>query len=141
MNSPQIIHAGHDMPGRPFARSMNIRTTILASRWLIAATTSLCLLGGVAYALFTRPVYRSDLLIQVEPSASESRSPAGDVRPMQELKPDTTSEIQVLNSRMVVSRAVETLKLYIDAAPRYVPVIGWWLAARTDGLSQPITGT
>jgi len=140
MNSPQIFHAGHDMPGRHFARSMNIRTTILASRWLIAGTTALCLLGGVAYALFTRPVYRSDLLIQVEPSASESRSPSGDVRPMQELKPDTTSEIQVLNSRMVVSRAVETLKLYIDAAPRYVPVIGWWLAARTDGPSQPLPG-
>lgn len=128
------------MPGRHAARPMNYASTLYGARWLIAATTALCLLAGLGYALFTRPVYRSDLLIQVEPSVVDTRSTAGDTRPLSELKADTTSEIQVLSSRMVVSRAVETLKLYIDAAPRYVPVVGWWLAARTEGLSRPLPG-
>lgn len=148
MHHPYLTNPAYDMPGgpgapyfaRPPGRSVNHLATLYAGRWLIAGTASICLLAGVGYALFTRPVYRSDMLIQVEPSLLETRSTSGDAKSMPEIKPDTTSEIQVLNSRMVVSRAVEKLKLYIEASPRYVPVMGWWLAARTDALSHPLPG-
>nr|WP_225934558.1 Wzz/FepE/Etk N-terminal domain-containing protein [Cupriavidus sp. EM10] len=103
---------------------MNPLTTLAASRWLIVFTTSACLLAGIAYAVFTRPVYRSDMLIQVEPSTIENRSTSGDPKLTPEIKPDTTSEIQVLSSRMVVSRAVEALRLHVDVTPRYLPVVG-----------------
>ena len=143
MNTTDLAHPAPPVYApliRSSARAMNPLTTLLASRWLIAGITLACVLAGVAYAVFTRPVYRSDMLIQVEPSSIENRSASGDPRLTPEIKPDTTSEIQVLSSRMVVSRAVDTLKLYIDATPRYVPVIGWWLAERADGYSQPLGG-
>lgn len=140
MHSSYLANPAYEPPGRPPIRPMNPVTTLFASRWLIAGTTSACLLAGLAYAVFARPVYRSDMLIQVEPSTIENRSTSGDPRLTPEIKPDTTSEIQVLSSRMVVSRAVETLKLYIEATPRFVPVIGWWLAERADSYSHPIAG-
>ncbi|EON18955.1 hypothetical protein C265_16027 [Cupriavidus sp. GA3-3] len=140
MKSPYIANPVYELPGRAPARALNNLTTLYAGRWLIVVATSVCLLAGIAYALFTRPLYRSDILIQVEPSSIGTRSTSDDPKLTSEIKPDTTSEIQVLNSRMVVSRAVEKLKLYIEAGPRYVPVIGWWLAARTDGLSHPLGG-
>lgn len=36
-----------------------------------------------------------------------------------------------------MSRAVDNLKLFIDAKPKRFPVIGHWLARRSEGLSDP----
>lgn len=140
MNNPYLPAPVYEMPARQPARALNHLTTLYAGRWLIAGTAAACLLGGVSYALLTRPVYRSDILIQVEPSPIETQSTSGDPKLTPEIKPDTTSEIQVLNSRMVVSSAVENLKLYIESTPRYLPLVGWWLATRTDRLSRPLPG-
>lgn len=140
MNTSYLANPAYEPASRPAVRAMNPLTTLAASRWLIVCTTSACLLAGVAYAVFTRPVYRSDMLIQVEPSTIENRSTSGDPKLTPEIKPDTTSEIQVLSSRMVVSRAVDALRLHVDVTPRYLPVIGWWLAERAEGYSRPIGG-
>ncbi|KAI3593253.1 Tyrosine-protein kinase [Cupriavidus sp. U2] len=140
MNTSYLANPAYEPAPRPAVRAMNPLTTLAASRWLIVGTTSTCLLAGIAYAVFTRPVYRSDMLIQVEPSTIENRSTSGDPKLTPEIKPDTTSEIQVLSSRMVVSRAVDTLRLHLDVTPRYLPVIGWWLAERAEGYSRPIGG-
>ncbi|WP_066741734.1 polysaccharide biosynthesis tyrosine autokinase [Cupriavidus sp. D384] len=140
MNTSYLANPAYEPASRPAVRAMNPLTTLAASRWLIVCTTSACLLAGIAYAVFTRPVYRSDMLIQVEPSTIENRSTSGDPKLTPEIKPDTTSEIQVLSSRMVVSRAVEALRLHLDVTPRYLPVIGWWLAERAEGYSRPIGG-
>lgn len=140
MNTSYLANPAYEPAWRPAARAMNPLTTLAASRWLIVFTTSACLLAGIAYAVFTRPVYRSDMLIQVEPSTIENRSTSGDPKLTPEIKPDMTSEIQVLSSRMVVSRAVEALRLHVDVTPRYLPVVGWWLAERAEGYSRPIGG-
>jgi tyrosine-protein kinase Etk/Wzc len=109
-------------------------------RWLIIGSTLLFLLAGIAYATFKQPVYRSDILVQVEQSADTQKSVLGDVSSMFDVKTDVSSEIEVLKSRMVTSRAVNNLKLYIEAEPRYIPLVGWWLSARSDGLSTPLAG-
>jgi tyrosine-protein kinase Etk/Wzc len=85
-------------------------------RWLIIGSTLLFLLAGIAYATFKQPVYRSDILVQVEQSPDTPKSALGDVSSMFDLKTDVSSEIEVLKSRMVTSQAVNNLKLYIDAA-------------------------
>ena len=105
MNTSYLANPAYEPAWRPAARAMNPLTTLAASRWLIVFTTSACLLAGIAYAVFTRPVYRSDMLIQVEPSTIENRSTSGDPKLTPEIKPDTTSEIQVLSSRMVEATA------------------------------------
>jgi tyrosine-protein kinase Etk/Wzc len=46
--------------------------------------------------------------------------------------------MELLRSRMVVSRAVDNLRLYIDVHPKYFPLIGFWFANQNgDGLSEP----
>ncbi|CAG4898757.1 polysaccharide biosynthesis tyrosine autokinase [Paraburkholderia saeva] len=127
-------------PMRQRVHPLHHLSTLYGGRWLILGTTLAFLLCGIAYATFTRPVYRSDMLIQVEQNPNESKSPSGDVSSMFDVKTDASAEIEVLKSRMVVSRAVENLRLYIEAAPRYVPVVGWWFASRADGLSHPLPG-
>ncbi|MFM0203760.1 polysaccharide biosynthesis tyrosine autokinase [Paraburkholderia fungorum] len=109
-------------------------------RWLIVGSTLLFTLAGVGYATFKQPLYRSDILIQVEGSPEQQKGALSDVSSMFDVKTDVASEIEVLKSRMVTSRAVNNLKLYIEAGPRYIPVIGWWLSARSDELSTPLPG-
>lgn len=51
---------------------------IVDNRWLIAAITALAVAIGVGYAFLARPMYESNLLIQVEDSANSAKSFLGD---------------------------------------------------------------
>lgn len=106
-------------------------------KWLVAGVTTLALALGVAYALLSTPVYQSNLLIQVEDSAPDAKGFLGDSSSLFDVKTPATGEIQILRSRLVLGAAVEATKLYIDARPRYVPLVGAWLARRTKTLSNP----
>ncbi|WP_262054825.1 GNVR domain-containing protein, partial [Burkholderia thailandensis] len=112
---------------------------LIEGRWLIAAIALGCFVVGVAYAVLSKPVYQADILIQVEdsPDTSAAKSLLGDVSSLFDVKSSAAAETQILASRLVVSRAVDNLKLFIDAKPKRFPVIGNWLARRSDGLSNP----
>lgn len=111
---------------------------LVDSRWLIAIVTALALAVGVAYALLARPIYRANLLIQVEDSAGGSaKSVLGEAASLFDVKTAATAEMEILRSRMVIGQAVDSSLMYIDARPRYVPIIGRWLASRTEALSEP----
>ena len=118
--------------------------TLYRGRWLIIGSTAVCLFADAAYVTLTRPVYRSDLLIQVEPVPSDLKATSGDAPSAatsnQSGAVQASSEIEVLRSRMVMSNAVDHLKLYIDAVPRYVPIVGWWLATHSRSVSTPLPG-
>src|SRR5690606_41945692 len=43
-----------------------------------------------------------------------------------------------LRSRVVVGEATDSLQLYVRAEPRYLPVLGRWLAQRAGQLSDPV---
>ncbi|WP_416806661.1 polysaccharide biosynthesis tyrosine autokinase [Burkholderia pseudomallei] len=112
---------------------------LIEGRWLIAAIALGVFTVGVAYAVFSKPVYQADILIQVEdsPDTSAAKSLLGDVSSLFDVKSSAAAETQILASRLVVSRAVDNLKLFIDAKPKRFPVIGHWLARRSEGLSDP----
>ncbi|WP_063533514.1 polysaccharide biosynthesis tyrosine autokinase [Burkholderia sp. MSMB1589WGS] len=112
---------------------------LIEGRWLIASIALGCFIVGVAYAVLSKPVYQADILIQVEdsPDTSAAKSLLGDVSSLFDVKSSAAAETQILASRLVVSRAVDNLKLFIDAKPKRFPVIGNWLARRSDGLSNP----
>jgi tyrosine-protein kinase Etk/Wzc len=118
--------------------------TLYRGRWLVIGSTAVCLLAGAAYVTLTRPVYRSDLLIQVEPVPSDLKQTSGDAPSSatsnQPNSVQASSEIEVLRSRMVMSNAVDHLRLYIDAVPKYAPVVGWWLANHLRSVSTPLPG-
>ncbi|MET3514919.1 tyrosine-protein kinase Etk/Wzc [Pseudacidovorax sp. 1753] len=110
---------------------------LVDNKWLVAGITALALIVGAAYALLATPIYRSNLLIQVEDAAPDAKNFLGDVSSLFEVKTPATGEIQVLGSRLVVGGAVDATRYYIDAKPAYIPLIGEWLARRADSLSTP----
>ena len=84
-----------------------------------------------------KPVYESNLLIQVEDSASSAKSFLGEAASLFDVKTPATAEIEIIRSRMVIGQAVDATLLYIDARPRYLPLVGDWLARRAKTLSDP----
>ncbi|WP_062361987.1 polysaccharide biosynthesis tyrosine autokinase [Variovorax paradoxus] len=110
---------------------------LIDRKWLVAAVTVLSLVLGVAYALLSTPIYQSNLLIQVEDAAPDAKGFLGDASNLFDVKTPATGEIQVIRSRMVLGAAVDRTRFYIHAKPRYLPVLGPWLARRAEGLSDP----
>jgi tyrosine-protein kinase Etk/Wzc len=116
------------------------------NRRLIALVTALMLAIGTTYALLAEPVYRADILVQVEESTTSAKSMLGDISSMFDVKTEASSEMEVLRSRLVAGRVVSALSLTIDAQPRYLPLVGRFFADRATQLSNPlplgyVTGT
>lgn len=110
---------------------------IVDNRWLIAAITALAMVVGGAYAFLAQPVYEANLLIQVEDSAASAKSFLGDAASLFDVKTPSAAEIEIIRSRMIIGEAVDATLLYIDAKPRYLPLVGSWLARRAKTLSDP----
>lgn len=104
------------------------------SRFLVGTVTAVFLLAGSAYALLAEPVYRSDILIQVEENQGSAKNALADLSSMFAVKTAASAQIEVLRSRMVIARAVDNTRLDLSAEPRYFPVVGKWIATHLDGL-------
>ncbi len=104
-------------------------------RLILAVTAVVTLLGGL-YAFMAKPVYEANILIQVE-EAGGAGNLLGQASPLLEVKTAASAEIEIIRSRMVVSRAVDNLRLFIQAQPLQVPLIGGWVARRARTLSEP----
>lgn len=148
MNTPAATTSNAARAGQPAASSTAATSDddihisewidiLIDRRWLVAAVTALALVLGVAYALLSTPVYQSNLLIQVEDAAPDAKGFLGETASLFDVKTPATGEIQVIRSRMVLGAAVDQTRAYIDAKPRYLPVVGTWLARRADELSEP----
>jgi tyrosine-protein kinase Etk/Wzc len=108
------------------------------NRWLIATIAFVITMIGAAYAFMTTPVYQSNMLIHVEEEGQkESKNIVGDMSSMFDIKTSALAEMELLHSRLVVSRAIDNLRLYITARPKYLPVVGSWLAGNSKQLSSP----
>ncbi|KWA12162.1 polysaccharide biosynthesis tyrosine autokinase [Burkholderia territorii] len=136
----------HDPHGGPALRSSYpVRRywgMLYGGRRLILCTALAGALLGAVYALCAAPVYRTDILFQVEqsPTDSKSTSPTGDPSSVFDLKTDASTEIEVLKSRAVLDRAIDSTNLAVDARPHYLPLIGWRLVNAADGVSSPLPG-
>jgi tyrosine-protein kinase Etk/Wzc len=112
--------------------------TILDNRWLIASIALAVLLLGAAYAFLAKPVYEASMLIHVEENTPrEAKNILGEMGTMFETKTAASAETELVRSRLVVSRAIDNLRLYINARPTYFPFIGKMIADNNDGLSKP----
>ena len=109
------------------------------SRWMIAKIALVFTILGAAYAFLVKPVYESTMLIHVEEENpnKQSKNMLGEISSMIDTKTAAISEMELLTSRLVIARAVENLRLNIQAQPKYFPLIGSWLARRSDQLSNP----
>ena len=108
--------------------------TLVERRWLILKITLVMLLAGSLYALVARPIYEASMLIHVEePSMKESNNILGEMATLFDVKTTTPSEMELLRSRLVISRAIEALHLSVEVRPRTLPVLGQWFAQHTVG--------
>ncbi|MFM0352661.1 polysaccharide biosynthesis tyrosine autokinase [Paraburkholderia nemoris] len=116
----------------------SILDVVLENRWMIIVITVVCLAIGVLYATLRPRVYEGDLVIQVEDSVgSAANSLLGDVSSLFDVKSTADAEMELVRSRLVVTRAVDSTRLFIFAKPHYFPLIGRRIAARNKDLSNP----
>lgn len=110
---------------------------LVSNKWLIAAITLVVFVIGASYAFLERPIYESNMVIQVEDTEPGGKGILAEAGGLVDVKTPASAEIEIIRSRMIAGQAVEATKLYIASGPRYVPYIGGWLARRSDGLSDP----
>jgi tyrosine-protein kinase Etk/Wzc len=133
---PQIPSGDHQLDDG--AELSTILDILLENRKLIAIVTAVCLALGGLYALLRPRVYEGSLLIQVEDSVdSAANSLLGSVSSLFDVKSTADAEIELIRSRLVVTRAVDSTKLFIYAKPHYIPLIGRRIAAFNKALSDP----
>jgi len=137
MNQPNQQPAPFNMQDEDEIDLASLLDTLFDHRWLIVGIALGITLLGVAYAFMAKPVYEANFLVQVEDSPTSSKNILGDVASLFDVKTVATTEIEILRSRMVVSRAVDNLRLFINARPKYFPLVGAWLAKKNEDLSTP----
>ncbi len=102
---------------------------LLDSKWLIIAITFMFSLFGVASALLSTPIYNANALIQIEQKSSGGVSAlVGDMGEMFKSESSVTTEIQIINSRMILGDTVDKFNLTTVVTPQYLPYIGKGLA-------------
>lgn len=111
---------------------------LLGSLWdykiLIAATAIVCAIAGLIYATLSTPIYQADALVQIE-KKSGSISGSDMQQLMGQQESSTSTEIEILRSRMILGQVVDQTDLDIEVQPANLLVIGEWLRRR--GVSRP----
>lgn len=135
-----MSHLESDVPDvRGELDLVGVLDVLLSYRWLILAVTLAFAILGTAYAFLAHPTYQADLMVQVEdsPDASAAKGLLGDVSSLFDVKSSAAAEAQILASRLVVSRAVDRLKSYIEVRPKRFPLIGDLVSRLSSGIRTP----
>ena len=106
-----------------------------AHKWFIAAVAVLSLAVGAVHFLSTPPTYTAHGLMQVEKkgsglSALQPFEQYGEILGGGE---SVAAEIQIMQSRSILSQVVEKLKLDEQAIPVHYPLIGGVIARHYGG--------
>ncbi|AWB66748.1 tyrosine-protein kinase [Saccharobesus litoralis] len=96
---------------------------LIDRKYFIAIVTAIFAALGVAYAMFSTPIYQATALIQVE-SKGASVPGFDDMSGMFESTSAAVTEIELLKSRTVIGEAVDNLKLHTVVEPKLFPVVG-----------------
>jgi tyrosine-protein kinase Etk/Wzc len=111
---------------------------VFDSGWLIGASVLIALLLGGGYAFLSTPIYEANTLIQVEESkGGGAGSLLGEAASLFEIRSPASAEMEILRSRLVVGQAVQNLQLDLRVTPKYLPLVGRWLARRATEPSNP----
>jgi tyrosine-protein kinase Etk/Wzc len=89
---------------------------LLEYRGSIVATIVLTLVGGCLYLLAAPPIYRANAVLQIEKKGSRF----GELDELlADLSGEVSTEIEILNSRALLGRVVDELRLDVVARPRH----------------------
>lgn len=107
----------------------NLFLTLIENKWLIITMTVVGLSLGVFKAFRDIPIYKTDVMLQVE-GRSDSLDALEPVAALLESEMPIMGEIEIIKSRSVLGEAVKNLNLEIVAQPHYFPIIGEAIARR-----------
>lgn len=107
---------------------------IWAGKWLIALWVALGTCVGAFVFLTTAKVYQADALVQLESKSSQMGLPT-ELLGLSDTGAQTTTEIEIIGSRLVLGQAVAKLHLDWQAEPQLMPLIG--VAVKYYGLPVP----
>jgi len=119
--------------------------TVGGGRWTVLGCIALALAAGVFYCWAASPLYQADALVQVEKKTQTVTGSSNELYDLISGRDATSTEIELIKSRLVLGRVIEQLRLDIEVQPRYFPGIGRPLArrftGRTEGaLAAPVLG-
>ena len=103
--------------------------TLIDHKWLIAGITGTCMLLGATYAILAAPVFQASALIQVEPKKNDMLG-FSDVSSLLGKESPAVTEIELIKSRTIIGKTVDTLALGIVITPQHFPLVGGFLARR-----------
>jgi len=98
---------------------LDVAQTLWNRRWVIFLFTLLTVVFGYAYAMWVRPQFTSDVLLQVNVKGSSSKSTKalGEMGAVLDLASPADAEIELIKSRMVLSEVVAIEHLHIWTIP------------------------
>jgi tyrosine-protein kinase Etk/Wzc len=109
-------------------------------RWRVLLIALVFTLMGTAYAFVAPPTYRADFAVQIEqpsPVSSGAQTLLGEnLSGFLGISSQSTTEIELLRSRLVLGQTVDDLHLYVDAEPRRFPILGR-IAEKLSSKGQP----
>lgn len=93
------------------------------NKWKITIITTLFTVLSITYALLATPIYSASALVQVEQTAGGNvLSKLSEIIP--DGKPESQTEIGLLQSRLVIGQTVDDLALDTVIKQRYFPIFG-----------------
>ncbi|WP_417880482.1 polysaccharide biosynthesis tyrosine autokinase [Vibrio sp.] len=101
---------------------------LLDHKWFIIGVTFIFAVLGVSYAILATPVYKTDALIQVEQKSTGMPALSPDMSELFTSESPATTEIEIINSRMVLGETVDKLNLTTIATAIHFPIIGKGIA-------------
>lgn len=118
-----------------------IFSTLAGNRWKIVFIAALVFLVSVAYAFIASPVFRADVLLQIEERGSTIPG-FEDVSEMFGETSSTSTELALVKSRRILGATVDELNLSYRVKPNFFPVIGKAIHRkhREPGVQSPFLG-
>lgn len=101
--------------------------TIWSFKWSVALIAASTVVVGVFYVLITPPTFRADALLQLEQRGASLGLPTA-MQELLETPAQSTTQLEILRSRMVLGRAVADLNLDWQVKPAMLPLIGYAVA-------------
>lgn len=139
MNSEQPALPG--TAGAPQEMEINLRDVIgiiADGRWLILAALVVALGIGGIYAMLVTPIYRADAVVQVESKGKSVNEALGDIATLMSNETPIPAELEILKSRMVLGKVVDSLGLDLRISPKYFPLIGQAIARERMSAKKPV---
>jgi len=110
---------------------------LLDAKWWIILTTFIFALGGTAFALLSTPIYKADALVQIEEKSSGGiSSMVGDMGEFFSQESSSSTEVEIIRSRMILGETVDKFNLTTVISPKYTPIIGKGIARLSNEINE-----